>query len=120
VLFLADESFDFAGVRALRIAGYDVLAVAEVARGASDEAVLDLATRNARILLTEDKDFGELYAAKAGSSAGVLLARFPARARDSQTSSVVEAANRLGSQLHGSFVVVQPGRIRRMVIAGQS
>jgi hypothetical protein len=32
VLFLADEGFDFAGVRALRIAGYDVLAVAEVAR----------------------------------------------------------------------------------------
>lgn len=56
--FLADESCDLAIVRALRAAGHDVLGVAEVSQGADDELVIDLAVREERILLTEDKDFG--------------------------------------------------------------
>jgi predicted nuclease of predicted toxin-antitoxin system len=56
VLFLADESCDFAVVRALRTAGHDVVAVAEISRGAEDSSVVDLAVRQRRILLTEDKD----------------------------------------------------------------
>jgi len=66
--FLAEESCDFAVVRALRAAGYDVLAVAERARGAHDEDVIRLATSERRILLTEDKDFGQLvFAAGKGN-----------------------------------------------------
>jgi hypothetical protein len=40
VRFLADESCDFAVVRALRAAGHDVLAVAEIARSAKDLDVI--------------------------------------------------------------------------------
>jgi len=40
--FLADESCDFAVVRTLRAAGYDVLAVSERAPGARDEDVIRL------------------------------------------------------------------------------
>ena len=56
--FLADESCDFGIVRALRAAGHDVKAVAEAALGAADAVVLELAARERRVLLTEDKDFG--------------------------------------------------------------
>jgi len=55
VRFLADESCDFAVVRALRAAGHDVLAVAEVDPRSDDDNVLALATRENRVLLTEDK-----------------------------------------------------------------
>ena len=51
--FLADESCDFAAVRALRAAGFDVLSVAEALAGADDEGVIALALREGRILLTE-------------------------------------------------------------------
>ena len=111
--FLADESFDFGCVRALRAAGHDVLAVAEVARGAHDTVVLELAAREARVLLTEDKGFGELYRARVGESAGILLARFPAKARVAQSAAIVEAVQLLDERLRGSFVIVQPGRLRR-------
>ncbi|MFQ5882546.1 MAG: DUF5615 family PIN-like protein [Candidatus Methylomirabilales bacterium] len=47
--FLADESCDF----------IDVVAIGELARRLEDEAVLDLAVRERRILLTEDKDLGK-------------------------------------------------------------
>ncbi len=55
--FLADESCDFLVVRALRDAGHDVTAVAQISPAASDSDVLALARSESRILLTEDKDF---------------------------------------------------------------
>ena len=57
--FLADESCDFAVVRALRSKGFDVLAISEVCpRGGGPIRVIGLAKEEERILLTEDKDFG--------------------------------------------------------------
>jgi predicted nuclease of predicted toxin-antitoxin system len=79
--FLADESCDYAAVRALRSAGYDVIAVAEVAPRTEDSDILDQALREGRWLLTEDKDFGQLVYAAAHRAFGVILLRFPADAR---------------------------------------
>ena len=52
--FLADESCDFAVVRALRVDGYDVLAVSEVMHRSDDRELIDLASREKRVLLTEE------------------------------------------------------------------
>ena len=71
--FLADESCAGPVVRALREAGHDVVAIAEVARGATDEQVLERALNEKRVLITEDRDFGELVYARGRSSAGVIL-----------------------------------------------
>ena len=65
--FLADESCDFAVVRALREAGHDVAAVRELSLGVADDVVINLAVRENRILLTEDKDFGQLVYAHAAN-----------------------------------------------------
>jgi len=81
VRFLADESLDFAIVRSLRSAGHDVRALAEETSRTIDAEVIALASRDGRILLTEDKDFGWLaFVANAGNE-GVILVRFPATAR---------------------------------------
>ncbi len=45
MLFLADESCDFTIVRALRTAGHEVIAVAEISPRADDQEVLKLAVR---------------------------------------------------------------------------
>jgi predicted nuclease of predicted toxin-antitoxin system len=58
--FLADESCAGPVIQALREAGHDVAAVAEVAKGSTDEQVLERALNGKRILITEDRDFGEL------------------------------------------------------------
>jgi predicted nuclease of predicted toxin-antitoxin system len=110
--FLADESCDFAVVRALRAAGHDVVAIAEVTPRAEDDAVIDLAVREERLLLTEDKDFGQLVYARGRRPAGVLLLRFPTSAREALPKVVVNLVRRRGERLVGCFVVVQPGRIR--------
>jgi predicted nuclease of predicted toxin-antitoxin system len=57
---LADENCDMLLVGRLRAAGHDVARVVDQASGASDEAVLELAAAQDRILLTHDLDFGLL------------------------------------------------------------
>ena len=110
--FLADESCDFGVVRTLRGAGHDVVAVAELSPRADDEAVADLALREDRILLTEDKDFGRLVFATTRTAGGVILIRFPGNARRLLGPTVLKAVSQHADRLAGSFVVVSPGRIR--------
>ena len=56
---LADECCDANLILAIREAGYDIEFVAETHRGIEDIEVIDLAWKEERLLLTEDKDFGE-------------------------------------------------------------
>lgn len=110
--FLADESCDFAVVRTLRSNGFDVLAVSEVCPGAEDQRVIELAKKERRILLTEDKDFGRLAYLSGKTGVGVILLRFPVKSRKELCNAVLKFINREGSKLEGSFVVLQPGRVR--------
>jgi predicted nuclease of predicted toxin-antitoxin system len=110
--FLADESCDFRVVQALRSAGHDVTAIAEVAGGAEDEAVLDLARREDRVFLTEDRDFGRLVLAALSPTAGVILIRFPTAARGTLPDAAVAAVAKYAEKFAGRFVVLEPGRVR--------
>jgi predicted nuclease of predicted toxin-antitoxin system len=110
--FLADESCDFVVVRALRAAGHDVLAVAEQAAGTPDREVIQLALDDGRVLLTEDKDFGQLVFAAFAGSRGVILIRFPSDARTLLASVIVRVVDTYATQLSSAFVTLSPGRVR--------
>ncbi len=110
--FVADESCARPVVLALRAAGHDVIAIAEIAKGATDEQVLERALKEKRVLITEDRDFGELVFARGRSSSGVILVRFPSQARRAKSATVIEAVSKMGSRLRDAFTVVEPGRVR--------
>lgn len=110
--FLADECCDFSVVQALRTAGYDVLCVSEVKPRADDTEVIKRAGRDKRILLTEDKDFGQLVYAHGYKIPGVIFLRFPSSARKSIAEDVVKLVDQQGENLIGCFTTVQPGQIR--------
>jgi predicted nuclease of predicted toxin-antitoxin system len=112
IRFLADESCDFAVVRALRAAGHDVKAIAEVCPGISDHEVMRIGIQEGRVLLTEDKDFGWLVFAGTGGSASVIFIRFPMRRRSVLPAAIVEFVEQAGNKLIGSYAVVEPGRMR--------
>jgi predicted nuclease of predicted toxin-antitoxin system len=111
-LFLADESCDFAVVRALRSAGYDVTAICELAPQTQDPDVIALAAHERRVLITEDKDFGQLVYAELRESSGVVLIRFPASERKALPAAILEVVQELGDRLIGAFVVLTPRRVR--------
>jgi len=110
--FLADESCAGPVVLALRAAGHDVLAIAEVGKGMADEDVIECALKEKRVRVTEDRDFGELLYARGRSAAGVIFVKFLSRARSMKPMAVVDAVARLGARLEAGFVVVEPGRVR--------
>ena len=110
--FLADESCNFTAVRALRAEGFDVLAVAEAIPGAEDDQVIEYAVREERVLLTEDKDFGQLVYAAGHASCGIILIRYTIAARPTLGARIVALVRNHGHRLPGSFVVLDPHRIR--------
>jgi len=86
--------------------------VAELSPRSDDRAVIDLATQENRILLTEDKDFGQLVYANSQPSGGVIFIRFPANARQTLPTAILKLILERGERLTGSFVVLTPGRVR--------
>lgn len=109
---LADENFPRAAVNALRDAGHDVMWVRESRPGISDELVLGWAIGENRILLTFDKDFGELaYKARLPASSGVVLFRIRKQSpeKTAQRATEMLAAR---SDWAGHFSVVEEDRIR--------
>jgi predicted nuclease of predicted toxin-antitoxin system len=75
VRWLADECIAATLVAYLRADGHDVLYVAEAAAGLSDADVVALASREIRLLLTEDKDFDDLVFRRERVIIGVVLMR---------------------------------------------
>jgi predicted nuclease of predicted toxin-antitoxin system len=73
--FHANENIEAEAVAFLRSSGHDVTYAAETQPRASDEEVLEHATVEGRILITSDKDFGELCFRRALPSCGVILLR---------------------------------------------
>jgi predicted nuclease of predicted toxin-antitoxin system len=113
VRFLADESCDYRVVQALRASGHDVAAIVEQDRGAPDQHVFARARREGCILLTEDKDFGQLaVAAGLGPDAGVVLIRCAEEARPRLPQAIADLAQTWGERLRGSIVVWTPSRVR--------
>ena len=72
---VADESLDGRIIDGLRLADHDVLAFAEASPGAADEEVLASADSEGVLLLTVDKDFGELVYRRQLAHCGVMLLR---------------------------------------------
>ena len=112
---VADENCDFSVVIDLRSSGYDVVSISERMAG---ETVIDFARSERRLLVTEDKDFGQLVFAAAKENSGVILVRYPASARSALTAAVLKLLSDNGDNLYSRFAVLEPGRVRvtRLVI----
>ncbi|MBD2595280.1 hypothetical protein BCD64_14350 [Nostoc sp. MBR 210] len=110
--FLADENLDLQIVERLRQDGHLVWYVAEMEPGISDDVVLDLANQEEAILLTSDKDFGELVFRLRRIASGVVLIRLAGLSTISKSESIANAINQHNSELLGAFTVITPTAIR--------
>jgi len=96
----------------MRTAGHDVLWVRESCPGITDKNVLEMAIAENRIVLTFDKDFGELaFKGTLPATCGIILLRFRKQSPElvaRRVVSIVETRN----DWVGSFAVVEEARIR--------
>jgi len=110
--FLANENVISEAVELARQNGIDVAWVAEIAQGAEDDAVLELALGESRVLVTLDKDFGEM-AFRQGKNAtcGIVLLR--PRLRDpGYVAKFMLSVLTQSINWKGNFCVAREGRMR--------
>jgi predicted nuclease of predicted toxin-antitoxin system len=112
VNFLADECCDTGVVASLRAGGHDVVYVLERQAGASDEEVLQNAFVEGRILLTEDKDFGELIYRLKKPACGIILIRIDVQERYEKWPRLEALIAKHGDRLPGHFVVMELSKYR--------
>jgi len=112
---LIDESVDQQIVDQLRRDGHDVLCVAEMDPGIPDDTVLSKANDHRALLVTADKDFGELVFRRRQINAGVLLIRLAGLSSAAKAEIVADAVTAHERELEAAFSVLSPGvlRIRR-------
>jgi predicted nuclease of predicted toxin-antitoxin system len=110
--FLADENVSRFVVERLRAAGFDVTAIGSTSPGAADADVLALARREGRILITEDRDFGELVIRRRLEVRGIVLLELDqvSNAAEADRAAAVVSAN--ADKLAGNLFVIEPGRVR--------
>ena len=110
--FLADENLHADLVRWLRSQGHDVSYAAETAAGEPDESVLRRARAEDRVLVTDDKDFGELVVRKGIANAGVLLLRQRNPSVPDRIARLAAIWESVAQKMSRSFVVVSDRRVR--------
>lgn len=118
--FLADECFDAGLVKVLRDDGHEVLYAVETLRGAIDDDVLTRAFSEDRILLTEDKDFGELVYRLQRPAYGIVLLRFDVAERALKALRLRHLLRDYTERLPGAFVVLEADKIRIRPLAQQA
>jgi predicted nuclease of predicted toxin-antitoxin system len=110
--WLADECVAASLVASLRDAGHDVLYIAEMATGMRDSEVIALAAAERRLLLTEDKDFGELTVRFGRPVPDLVLIRIDPANSAMQAARLNDAVARYGDGLFGRYVVIEQARMR--------
>lgn len=110
--FLADESIDKQIVDILRKEGYAVDYVAEIEPSISDDVVLDMANGKSAVLITADKDFGELVFQKRQISDGVILIRLAGLSLAKKTGVAVSIIKKHINEFKNAFSVITPMGVR--------
>ncbi|MCL1471807.1 DUF5615 family PIN-like protein [Argonema antarcticum] len=109
---LADENFPTDAVEALRHEGYDVLWIRTDAPGSTDRMILARAQVENRVVVTFDKDFGELaFRFGLPASSGIILFRLPPSS-SLKIAELVVAVLASRTDWAGYFTVVEADRIR--------
>jgi len=110
---LADESIDRQIVDRLRLDGHDVFYIAEAEPSINDEQVFDRANAKEALLITADKDFGEIVFRECRLlSDGVVLIRLAGLNPYTKAELVSEAFQKRGLEFPKRFCVISPGNIR--------
>lgn len=113
--FLANENFPAPSTVVLRKAGYDVTSIQESHSGISDGQVLEIAKNELRIILTFDKDHGELiFRGHLVDPPPVVFFRYRGKAPFEAGMMLIETI-RSGTDIENCFTVMERDGIRQRI-----
>lgn len=112
--FLANENFPFPSIKILRAKGYDVKSIGEETFGIADTQVLDIAKREDRIILTLDKDYGELiFLHKANDPPAVIFYRYKGLSPEYAGQILVDIIKDGIVTIENNFTVIEQNNLRQ-------
>ena len=91
---------------------YDLKAVRNINPRMNDNEILRLAVSEKRMVITMDKDFGELVYNSDLPHAGVLLLRLEDAKSDEKTNTIAKILTKFSDRLLNNFCVIQRGKLR--------
>lgn len=109
---LADENIDCRIIKDLRAAGFSVISVQEDYRGIKDREILTIAKQKECIVITEDKDFGELIFSFRAVNVGVIFLRYYFLERTAIIDSLTGIIKLHGNTLRDKFTVITSKKVR--------
>ena len=110
--FLVDESSGRKLFEFLLEKGFDTKFVTNEIPAASDKEVLSLAEKENRILITNDKDFGELIFRLNKQSSGVILLRLNFDSSENRQKIILNLIENIDQKLRSSFIVANEKQVR--------
>jgi predicted nuclease of predicted toxin-antitoxin system len=110
--FIVDECTGPGTAQWLRNQGHDVFSIYDNARGMNDDDVIATAYSESRVLITNDKDFGEKVYRERRPHSGVIFMRLD----DERVANKINVLRRLlelhADRIESQFIVVTENRIR--------
>ena len=110
--FLADENVEKLVVDWLRDEGFDVLYIAEVSPSVTDEEIIRISYDEQRVIITNDKGFGELIFYRKEPVVGLILIRAKDEGATNKVELIREVIGKLRDRITGHFIVVNEIGIR--------
>jgi len=110
--FLADENLEYSIISFLRERDIDVIAVRDILKGAPDAEIINYAFQNNLIIITSDKDFGELTFRLRKPNHGIVLMRIAEDIPEEKADLLWKSLQKLGDKVMNKFVVVEKNSIR--------
>jgi predicted nuclease of predicted toxin-antitoxin system len=109
---IADEGVDRQIVELLRNEGHEVLSIAELKPGISDDEVINYTNKNGSLLITSDRDFGELVYRMKRSHFGIILIRLAGIPPHKKAELVSKTINEHSEKLMFAFTVISNNSVR--------
>ncbi|MBK9154652.1 MAG: DUF5615 family PIN-like protein [Chloracidobacterium sp.] len=109
---LADENFEPEFVEKLRAAGHEVIFLDEYDAGISDHEVLRRAVRENAVVITNDKDFGEMVVRHGFESRGVIFLRLYELPLSERIEIVLNVISSRGEELESAFTTISREAVR--------
>ncbi|MFM9964063.1 MAG: DUF5615 family PIN-like protein [Planctomycetaceae bacterium] len=110
--FLVDECTGIAVTEFLRDRGFDVTDAQESGSGTDDVEWLSFAVAENRVVVTDDKDFGEAVYRDHLPHAGIVLLRLPKSTPATRVEAIERVLDQYGESIVGQFIVVTDRKIR--------
>ncbi len=111
-MILADENIDIDIINSIRKIGIEVFSIYESNRGLSDEQIIQISKSPPRIILTEDKDFGEWVFSHHEKEISVILLRYSYKEIDGIISKLTKLLEDLSKNLFGKYTTITINKIR--------